>query len=223
MNSIEVSKSKEFEGKILTLNKEVIISTNYPLKESKEPDYIKIFDIKLLKKIAFVNTKLSHNNLPMVDIEVVEKALRWCKKWHKGQFRKSGEPFYTHPVQVAIYCLYQMPQTHIIVSALLHDVVEDTNCTTKMVRQEFGARVAEIVHLLTRIRNEEKISVPTVLEEAIALGDNEVLFIKAMDRAHNMETISAMKLHKQAKAKKETNDYIAPSEIYCTNFVLKKQ
>jgi (p)ppGpp synthase/HD superfamily hydrolase len=188
---------------------------------NKEPNYIKLFDTKLFEEITLINAELNTNEAP-IDGKVVRRALKWCKEWHEGQFRKSGEPFYTHPVQVAIYCLEQMPQTHIIVSALLHDVVEDTDCTTEMIQQEFGTRVAQLVHLLTRIRDGEKISVPTVLEEAIGLNDNEVLFIKYMDRTHNMETMSAVKLDKRIKAAEETNNYIVPSEIYFSDSNLSR-
>jgi (p)ppGpp synthase/HD superfamily hydrolase len=150
-----------------------------------------------------------------IDLELVKKAINWCRNWHAGQFRKSGELFYTHPMQVAIYCMEHMPKTKVIIAALLHDVVEDTPCTIEIISETFGARVAEMVHRLTRVRGDGiKLSVSRIIEEAVALGDREVIYIKTMDRIHNLQTLGNMPPRKKLKIAHESIKHVMLSQAF---------
>jgi (p)ppGpp synthase/HD superfamily hydrolase len=180
----------------------------------------KKLEASLFARINTINKTLSLGNA--INLKIIRKALTWCKKWHSGQFRKSGEPFYTHPLQVSIYCLYKIPKTRIITSALLHDVVEDSECSIEMVRDEFGARVAEIVYRLTNIRDGKKISTSEVTNQILELKDKEAMYIKVMDRIHNLQTLSGMPLHKKQKIAKNTIKDITLAFIHMEDLGLEK-
>jgi GTP pyrophosphokinase len=126
--------------------------------------------------------------------------------------RKTGDhPFYFHPLAVAGMVAEHYPKTDTIIAAILHDVVEDSECTVEIVEKEFNQRIAEMVDRLTKVRFEDGKRITLTLEQTldrlIELGDHETLFIKQMDRHHNLETIEGLKPHKQQKMAKETNSY----------------
>jgi len=87
-----------------------------------------------------------------VNLKLIEKAIVFAKKWHDGQNRKTGEPFYSHPLAVAEIASEYYFKTDVIVAAILHDIVEDTICTTENIKENFNSRIAEIVERLTRLR-----------------------------------------------------------------------
>jgi guanosine-3',5'-bis(diphosphate) 3'-pyrophosphohydrolase len=145
-----------------------------------------------------------------LDFAQIDKAIYRAKKYHAGQMRKSGEPFYTHPLEVAyIICDYLL-KTDVIVTSILHDIVEDTEVTVEMITAEFGTRIAEMVDRLTRDRPDgSKLSVEEIVNNAYAAGDKEVLMIKLIDRLHNIQTIGSMKIEKQKEIAEETLKYLA--------------
>ena len=140
-----------------------------------------------------------------LDFDLIDKAVYWAKKYHDGQSRKSGEPFYSHPLEVAYIISGHLLKTDVIVASILHDIVEDTDVTIGMILDEFGWRISEIVDMLTRDRPDgTKLSVEEIISLAIEKDDKEILLIKAMDRLHNIQTISFMPVHKQKKQLKQT-------------------
>lgn len=161
-----------------------------------------IYSYKLLEKI----NDLNHSYYNKVNIALVANAINFAKKHHGTQNRDSGEPFYSHPLEVAyITCDYCF-KTDVLVAAILHDVVEDTVVTIDMVYDEFGCRVSEIVSRLTRnTPNGIKLSVKTILDNACVKKDNETLLIKIIDRIHNLQTIQSKPKEKRIKTFKETS------------------
>ena len=140
-----------------------------------------------------------------LDFILINKAIYWAKKYHNGQFRKSGEPFYTHPLEVAYMLTEYNLKTDVIVTAILHDIIEDTEVTAGMILDEFGWRITEMVDMLTRDRPDgSKLSVEEILNNAYEKDDKEVLLIKLIDRLHNMQTIGSMTVEKRKKIAVET-------------------
>ena len=148
---------------------------------------------------------LNKDAIEKVDIEIVKKALDFAKHYHEGQFRKSGEPYYTHPVAVAIMVSDCFFSTNAIVTSLLHDVIEDTEATFEMIEEQFGFRVAQMVDRLTRDRPDgTKLSVEEILQNGYQYDDKEVLVIKTLDRLHNLMTLSAKPSEKILKTIEQT-------------------
>ncbi len=160
------------------------------------------YENQLVEKLRSLDTK---NQL---DFDLINKAIDWAKKYHDGQFRKSGEPFYTHPLQVAYLVSDYKLKTDVIVASILHDIIEDTEVTTGMLVDHFSWRIAEIVDRLTRDRPDgSKLSVEEILNNAYPTQDKEVLLIKVLDRLHNMQTLGNMPEQKQKKKIRETLDH----------------
>jgi (p)ppGpp synthase/HD superfamily hydrolase len=150
-----------------------------------------------------------------LDFKLIDKAIYWAKKYHDGQFRKSGEPYYTHPLEVAYLVSEYNLTTNVIVTAILHDVVEDSDATVGMIVDAFSWRIAEMVDRLTRDRPDgSKLSVETILNNAYEKNDKEVLLIKVVDRLHNVQTIRAKTSDKQKKTTTETLEFFMVVIIY---------
>ena len=115
-------------------------------------------------------------------------------------------------------------KTDVIVSSILHDIIEDTPVTAGMILDNFGQRIAEMVDRLTRDRPEGiKLSVEEVLNNAYKLEDEEVLLIKLIDRLHNMQTINSMDHKTQIKTSIQTIDILLFYAIYLNNLKLESQ
>ena len=147
-----------------------------------------------------------------LNMKLIDKAITFAKKWHGTQMRKTGDhPFYWHPLKVAEMVAERYTKTDVVIGAILHDTVEDSKCTIELIEEKFNQRIAEMVDRLTkdRFKNEEyiELTLEQTLDKLSKLGDTEALFIKQMDRQHNLETIEGLKPHKQQKMAKETNDY----------------
>lgn len=150
------------------------------------------------------------------ELEDVDKAYKYAEERHKGQFRKTGEPYITHPLCVADILTSIKADRETIISALLHDVVEDTDASKKDIKDVFGDNIARLVDGVTKINN---INVSTDNEyltsyyKKIIVGMSEdvrVIIIKLADRLHNMRTLYALPHEKQKKKAKETLDILAP-------------
>jgi (p)ppGpp synthase/HD superfamily hydrolase len=164
-------------------------------------DYLEncTYSVRLIDKLKKVNTQ---NKL---DFDLINKAIYWAKKHHNGQFRKSGEPFYTHPLEVAYIISDYSIKTDVIVVSILHDIIEDTEVTAGMIVDNFGWRIAEMVDMLTRDRPDgTKLSIKEILNNAYKVDDKEVLLIKLIDRLHNIQTIKSMDVKKIKKTISET-------------------
>jgi (p)ppGpp synthase/HD superfamily hydrolase len=162
------------------------------------------YSTRLIDKLKSLDT----NNT--LDFELINKAIYWARKYHGEQMRKSGEPYYTHPLEVAhLIAEHARPTTNVIVASILHDIIEDTEVTLEMILDNFGLRIAEMVDALTRDRPDgTKLNVAEIINNAIKKDDKEVLLIKVMDRIHNLQNIKYLKLQKQISTAKESLDNI---------------
>ena len=168
---------------------------------------------RLIKKLESLDTQHT------LDFGLINKAIDWVKKYHDGQFRKSGEPFYTHPLEVAYMIADHKLKTDVIVASILHDIIEDTEVTFEMILEEFGSWIAEMVDRLTRDRPDgTKLSIQQIIENAYKHSDNEVLLIKLMDRAHNLNTARFKSPEKIKILVEETLDNFIILAAYLENF-----
>ena len=157
------------------------------------------YSTRLIERLKSLDTE------NLLDFDLIDKAIYWAKKYHDGQFRKSGEPYYTHPLKVAYLVSEYNLTTNVIVTAILHDVVEDSEATVGMIVDAFSWRIAEMVDRLTRDRADgSKLCVEEILNNAYEKNDKEVLLIKFVDRLHNLNTISLFNNVKQNKIKQQT-------------------
>jgi GTP pyrophosphokinase len=153
---------------------------------------------------------------PQADVELLEKAYVLSAKAHKGATRLSGEPYLTHPLEVA-YTLTKMNlDVPSIVAGLLHDTVEDSYLEKKQVEEYFGTDIAELVDGVTkisqiRIKATEEKRAENLRKMILAMSkDIRVILIKLADRYHNMQTLNFMPPDKQVEIAKETLDIYAP-------------
>lgn len=167
------------------------------------------YSIRLIEKLKSLDTE------GVLDFEVINKAISFAKKYHQGQLRKSGEPFYSHPLEVAYIISDYNLKTDVIAASILHDIVEDTEVTIKIILENFGPRITEMVDRLTRDRPDgSKLSIKELLNNAYELRDQEVLLIKLIDRLHNIRTIKSMSAQKIEKIVAETLTNFIASSIY---------
>ncbi len=159
---------------------------------------------------------LVRNYNPRCNAEMIRKAYAYGFKMHDGQMRKSGEPYFTHPVAVAAILTEQRLDDATIVTALLHDTIEDTRSTYTEVASLFGDEVAELVDGVTKLTNLQLSSTENQQAENfrklfMAMSkDLRVILVKLGDRLHNMRTIKSMKPEKQAQKARETMEIFAP-------------
>jgi len=151
-----------------------------------------------------------------LDLELIDRALRFSASAHRGQKRMSGEEFISHSIAVASILIHQFLDSTSIVAALLHDVVEDADVRTEDIAQEFGAEVAGLVEGLTKIAHltfrstaEEQGENYRKLLLSIA-KDARVIIIKLADRLHNMRTLEHLPPEKRARIATETREIYAP-------------
>ena len=173
------------------------------------------YSIRLIEKLK------SLDNQNVLDFELINKAIYWARKYHGDQKRKSGEAYYTHPLEVAYMISEYKLKTDLIVASILHDIIEDTEVTVEMIQGTFGERIAEMVDSLTRDRPDgTKLSVEEILNNAYHLRDKEVLLIKLFDRLHNIQTIKSQSPEKQEKICKETIKHMLLTCLYIENKTL---
>ncbi|MFJ6797000.1 RelA/SpoT family protein [Streptomyces sp. NPDC091268] len=151
---------------------------------------------------------------PDADLSVLRRAYLLAETSHRGQMRKSGEPYITHPLAVTLILAELGAETTTLTASLLHDTVEDTEVTLDQVREEFGDEVCFIVDGVTKV---EKIDYGAAAEPEtfrkmlVATGnDVRVMSIKLADRLHNMRTLGVMRPEKQARIAKVTRDVLIP-------------
>ncbi len=154
---------------------------------------------------------------PEDDMSLVERAYQYAEKAHEGQVRKSGDPYFCHPVAVAVILTDLMLDATTIAAGLLHDCVEDCEgCTLDGVRQMFGDEVAVLVDGVTKLSqlnfaNREEAQAETLRKMFLAMAkDIRVVLIKLADRLHNMRTLKYQKPERQVPIARETLDIYAP-------------
>jgi GTP diphosphokinase / guanosine-3',5'-bis(diphosphate) 3'-diphosphatase len=151
---------------------------------------------------------------PKADVQVLQRAYDTAEARHSGQFRKSGDPYITHPLAVATILADLGMDTTTLVAALLHDTVEDTGYSLDQLSEDFGQEVAHLVDGVTKL---DKVTLgnaaeaETIRKMIIAMArDPRVLVIKVADRLHNMRTMRFLPPEKQARKARETLEVIAP-------------
>ena len=198
---------------------------------TEEKNEVIFDDDKISKSEEFVNPDELYQELiqcvqkyhPSDDISMIEKAYKVASEAHKNQFRKSGEPYIIHPLNVAIILADLKLDKETIVAGILHDVVEDTVMTEEDLRREFGDDVALLVDGVTKLEkiplsgsNGEKSDAKLEMQAEnlrkmfLAMAkDIRVIMIKLADRLHNMRTLKYKTPESQQRIAKET------LEIYC--------
>lgn len=168
---------------------------------------------------------IDHTNLvdqikaynPELNAQTVEDAIAYAKKMHEGQTRSSGEPYYTHPVEVAGILAEMKMDVCSIITAILHDTIEDTPATYEDIKSKFGKEVADLVDgvsKLTRIESKttEGKQAENFRKLLLAMSEDiRVLIVKLADRLHNMRTISGIsKVEKRHRIALETLEIYVP-------------
>ncbi len=150
------------------------------------------------------------------NIKLIKEAYDFADLKHKGQFRKSGEGYIIHPLNVALILTTIYSDTQTIMAGLLHDVLEDCDCTREEMEEKFGREVTNLVYGVTKLG---RINFSTENEylieyyKKIIVGMSEdvrVIIVKLADRLHNMRTLWALPEEKQKKIAKETEEILAP-------------
>jgi GTP pyrophosphokinase len=153
---------------------------------------------------------------PGADLELVNRAYRFSEMSHKGQQRASGEPYLSHPLEVAGLLVDFKMDVTTVTAGLLHDVLEDTRATKDDLAREFGPEIAELVDGVTKIgklafSSREERQAENFRKMVVAMAhDLRVLMIKLADRLHNMRTLDYLAPEKAKKIAQETLDIYAP-------------
>ncbi len=167
---------------------------------------IRINDI--IDKIATYNSE--------ADLGIINQAYVYSARVHDGQVRLSGEPYLSHPLEVAGILADMKLDTVSVVAGLLHDVIEDTHATADEVREIFGPEVEQIVSGVTKLsvlpfENAQARQAESIRKMLLAMADDiRVIMIKLADRLHNMRTLEFHDADRQAKIAEETLDIFAP-------------
>ena len=163
---------------------------------------------KLIDKIKSVN--------PDANTELVEKAYEYAKEMHGDQKRESGEPYISHPLEVAYILADMQLDSEAIAAGLLHDVIEDTKSDYSEVAARFGDNVAMLVEGVTKLdkiqfTNKEEQQIESLRKMFLAMAkDIRVILIKLADRLHNMRTLKNVSPEKQRLKARETLEVYAP-------------
>ena len=150
------------------------------------------------------------------DIKKIEQAFLFAERLHSGQYRVSEEPYIVHPVEVAKILVNLKADTHTIIAAFLHDILEDTDTKPEEIEQLFGKDVLSLVQGVTKLgklqfKSKEERQAENFRRLFIAMAnDIRVIFLKLADRLHNMRTLNFMAAPKQQKIARETLDIFAP-------------
>ncbi|KJV56420.1 HD domain-containing protein [Orientia tsutsugamushi] len=171
---------------------------------------IDFYSESLINKLFRTNVRFNTK----IDLDKVERAIKYAKKYHGQQKRDTGELYYTHPLEVAYMVSDYSSETDTIITAILHDTLEDTKLTKERIRYEFGANIAEQVSDLTRVRDNKKISAMEMIQILRSQNKTELLLIKLFDRFHNIQTIHIKPYGKRQKNVIETQQEFIPLAQY---------
>src|SRR3989339_2201475 len=162
-----------------------------------------------------LKSKLPEDRYTSADIELAKKAFNLGSQAHSGQLRKTGEPYFIHPLITAIKLAEMRLPIEIVVAGLLHDVPEDTDVELDEIRNAFGDDIANMVNGVTKLGHVQYRGLDRYVENLrkmfLAMAqDVRVVFIKFADRMHNMETLYALPEHKRLRIAREVMEIYAP-------------
>ncbi|WP_371220804.1 HD domain-containing protein [Orientia tsutsugamushi] len=174
---------------------------------------------KLLDKLDFINHSFNKRiDLDKcINLDKVKKAIFYAKKYHGNQKRDTGEPYYMHPLEVARMVADYSFKTDTIITAILHDVIEDTKLTKEKIAMEFNDNIAEQVLALTRNRGSKKTSFMKMIQTLVNQDKVELLLIKLLDRLDNIKTIFIKPVKRRQEIILETQQEFIPLAEYSTN------
>lgn len=178
------------------------------------------YSIRLMDKLNRLNEKSDDK----IDLSMVDKAIYYAKKYHGAQTRESGEPYYSHPLEVAylisdylfkshhLFESNNQSKTNLIITSILHDTIEDTEMTKEIIANIFGDQIASNVEALTRDKPNYKISSAKMIESLSQQKKYGLALIKIFDRIHNLKTIETKSPQKARKIIEETiSAFITPA------------
>jgi len=150
------------------------------------------------------------------DIAQLQNAYQFSESAHEGQFRRSGDPYISHPIAVAQILAQWHLDSQALTAALLHDVMEDTAVTKTEISDRFGKHVADLVDGVSKLdriefQTQEEAQAENFRKMLLAMArDVRVILIKLADRLHNMRTLQVMQPKKRARIARETLEIYAP-------------
>jgi GTP diphosphokinase / guanosine-3',5'-bis(diphosphate) 3'-diphosphatase len=166
---------------------------------------------------------------PDTDLDIVDRAYIYSARVHDGQVRLSGEPYLSHPLEVAFILAHMNMDTVSIAAALLHDVIEDTHATPEDIKEIFGDQVLHLVQGVTKLSvlkfdSSQERQAENIRKMLLAMADDiRVILIKLADRLHNMRTLQFHKPAKQKQIAQETLDIYAPLAARLGIYWIKKE
>ena len=169
----------------------------------------------VLKAYSNLEQKLGYL-VDQKDVEQIKLAFIYAEKKHRNQKRRSGEPYITHPLAVAEILVEFQVDASSVISAILHDVVEDTDGTLAEIEKLFGKTISDLVDGLTKIgkikfRSNEERMAENFRKMVLAMAkDLRVILVKLADRLHNMRTLEVLNIEKRKRIAQETFDIYAP-------------
>ncbi|KJW03960.1 HD domain protein [Orientia tsutsugamushi str. Sido] len=171
---------------------------------------------KLLDKLDLINHSFNKRiDLDKhIDLDKVKKGIFYAKKYHSNQKRDTGEPYYMHPLEVALMVADYSFKTDTIITAILHDVIEDTKLTKEKIAMEFNDNIAEQVLALTRNIDGKKISSMKMIQTLVNQDKVELLLIKLFDRLDNIKTIFIKPIKRRQEIILETQQEFIPLAEY---------
>ncbi|KJV73946.1 (p)pGpp hydrolase [Orientia tsutsugamushi] len=171
---------------------------------------IDFYSESLINKLFRTNVRFNTK----IDLDRVEKAIFYAKKYHSNHKRDTGEPYYMHPLEVALMVADYSFKTDTIITAILHDVIEDTKLTKEKIAMEFNDNIAEQVLALTRNRGGKKTSSIKMIKTLVNQDKVELLLIKLLDRLDNIKTIFIKPAKRRQEMILETQQEFIPLAEY---------
>ena len=168
----------------------------------------------LVRQVELVERVQSY--IPDADENLLNRAFVYAMKAHHGQVRASGDPYFSHPLEVAAIVTDMRLDVQTVVAALLHDTIEDTNTTREEIDRLFGPEIGRLVEGLTKLKRIDLVSRKSRQGENLrqlllaVAEDVRVLLVKLADRLHNMRTLHHTRQEQQARIAEETMDIYAP-------------
>jgi GTP pyrophosphokinase len=155
-------------------------------------------------------------HFPEAGDDLIERAYRTAEVAHRGQVRKTGDPYITHPLEVTRILAEYGLDAPALAAALLHDTVEDTDMTLHQIENQYGHEVAQLIDGVTKLdriqySSPQEAQAATIRKMVVAMAqDVRVLVIKLVDRLHNIRTVAALRPEKQQRVARETLDVYVP-------------